>query len=67
MGGEMRKVRLVLVSPLGFLMLHGFDVTCRLRRVRGGERFGWVAKRAGCVEGWAMFVQKRWAIFVEIL
>jgi hypothetical protein len=41
-GGEIKKVRLMVVSPLGFLVLHGPDVTCREERWRkiwlGGER-----------------------------
>ena len=41
-GREINKVRLIVVSPLGFLVLHGLDVTCMEERLRkiwlGGER-----------------------------
>jgi hypothetical protein len=41
-GGEIKKVRLIVVSPLGLLVLYGPDVTCTEERWRkvwlGGER-----------------------------
>ena len=40
-GREINKVRLIVISPLGFLVLHGLDATCRERWRQiwlGGER-----------------------------
>ena len=40
-GREINKVRLIVVSPLGFLVLHGLDVTCREERWR---KIWWLAR-----------------------